>query len=132
MSNPLTFEKTLNLSFEDAVEKVTAALKTEGFGVLTTIDVKATLKNKLDVDFRPYVILGACNPSLAHRALENNPMIGALLPCNVTVETTDTGTKIAIVNPEALLGLGPLSEDYVICEVAAEARKRLERVATSL
>jgi uncharacterized protein (DUF302 family) len=132
MPQPLTFHKTLSLPFEIAIEGVTAALKAEGFGVLTTIDVKATLKNKLDVDFRPYMILGACNPSLAHRALENEPDVGALLPCNVTVEATKTGAKIAIINPEAMLGLEPLKNNLAVKEIALEARKRLERVLASL
>jgi len=132
MIQALTFQTNLPISMEAAIEKVTNALKAEGFGILTRIDVKATLKEKLDVDFRPYVILGACNPKLAHRALENEPAVGALLPCNVTVEQVGENTLVSIVNPEAMLSLPPLSTNPVVCSVAAEARERLERVATAL
>lgn len=132
MSQPLCFQVKLPEPYEQAIEKVTAALKTEGFGVLTQIDVQATLKNKLDADFRPYVILGACNPPLAHRALLSNPMVGTLLPCNVTVEATDSGSLVSIVNPEMMMTLEPLSSNPEIMAVATEARARLERVAASL
>lgn len=128
----LTFQTQIPDPYDSAVEKVTTALKAEGFGVLTRIDVKATLKEKLNADFRPYVILGACNPKLAHRALENEPAVGALLPCNVTVEQTGEGALVSIVNPEAMLGLPPLATNPVVRAVAAEARVRLERVAASL
>ncbi len=130
--NKLAFQVIMQDSYDAAVEKVTAALKTQGFGVLTRIDVKSTLKEKLDVDFRPYVILGACNPSLAHRALENEPLIGLLLPCNVTVESTETGTLVSIVNPEAMLTVNILAENVIVCEVASEARALLEQVAEAL
>jgi uncharacterized protein (DUF302 family) len=132
MSQPLCFQVQLPDPYEQAIEKVTAALKTEGFGVLTQIDVQATLKNKLNADFRPYTILGACNPPLAHRALQSNPMVGTLLPCNVTVEATEGGSLVSIINPEMMLTLEPLSSDSEIMEVASEARARLERVAASL
>ncbi len=132
MTHPLTFQVTLTDSYEAAVEKTIAALKAEGFGVLTRIDVQATLKEKLNADFRPYVILGACNPPLAHRALESDPLVGLLLPCNVTVEATEDGALISIVNPEAMLGVPPLSENDEIRAVAAEARARLEHVAAAL
>lgn len=130
--NKLAFQVILQDSFDAAVEKVTAALKAQGFGVLTHIDVKATLKEKLDVDFRPYVILGACNPPLAQRALENEPLIGLLLPCNVTVESTETGTLVSIVNPEAMLAVDVLAENEIVCDVASEARMLLEKVAEAL
>ena len=120
------------LRLDVAVDKVTAALKTQGFGVLTKIDVKATLKEKINKDFRPYAILGACNPSLAHRALENEPLIGLLLPCNVTVESTETGTLVSIVNPETMLSVGILAQNDIICDVATEAGILLKKVAESL
>jgi uncharacterized protein (DUF302 family) len=89
--------------FDDAIERTTAALKNEGFGVLTEIDVKSTLKKKLDVDFRQYKILGACNPALAHQALSNEIMIGVLLPCNVVVFEEDDGTvTVSAVNPREM------------------------------
>jgi uncharacterized protein (DUF302 family) len=89
--------------FDDAIERTTAALKNEGFGVLTEIDVKSTLKKKLDVDFRQYKILGACNPALAHQALSNEIMIGLLLPCNVVVFEEDDGTvTVSAVNPREM------------------------------
>jgi uncharacterized protein (DUF302 family) len=132
MSQPLCFQVKLPDPYEKAIEKVTTALKTEGFGVLTQIDVQATLKNKLNADFRPYVILGACNPPLAHRALQSEPMIGTLLPCNVTVEAAEGGSLVSIANPEVMLTLEPLSSNSEIMLVASEARARLERVAASL
>ena len=132
MNQLLTFQISIPDPYDAAVEKVTAALKAEGFGVLTSIDVKATLKEKLDADFRPYVILGACNPPLAQQALLSDPLVGLLLPCNVTVEETAHGSLVSIVNPEAMLGVPPLSANKQIGEVAAEARTRLERVASAL
>ena len=132
MTQPLTFQVSLADSYDAAVEKVTVALKAEGFGVLTSIDVKDTLKKKLDTDFRRYTILGACNPSLAYQALHSEPLVGLLLPCNVTVEETDRGALVSIINPDAMLGMPPLSDNRVVCQVAAEARQRLKRVAQSL
>ncbi len=116
-------------SFADAVERVTQLLKTEGFGVLTTIDVKATMKEKLDVDFRPYVILGACNPSLAHQALSTDDTIGLLLPCNVVVAETGAGSEVAIARPKAMLSIAG-SEG--IGTFADEAEARLSRVLDQL
>jgi uncharacterized protein (DUF302 family) len=132
MTQPLTFQITLTDPYESAVEKVTAALKTEGFGVLTSIDVKDTLKKKLDADFRRYIILGACNPPLAYQALQSEPLVGLLLPCNVTVEEANDGSLVSIINPDAMLGIRPLSNNEKIRDVAAEARQRLERVAKVL
>jgi uncharacterized protein (DUF302 family) len=124
----ITFQ--LHTNFQDALERVTAALKTEGFGVLTEIDVKETLKKKLDVDFRQYKILGACNPPLAYRALQAAPQVGLLLPCNVTVSETDEGIiEVSLVDPLSMLGVVSAPE---LDAVAQEARQRLERVAAAL
>ncbi len=132
MSQPLAFQTQLDTSYEDAIERVTAALKTEGFGVLTRIDIRATMKEKIDEDFRPYVILGACNPRFAHRALTNEPLVGVLLPCNVTVEEHEGGALVSIVNPDAMFTSPVLQENSAVCEVASEARAALERVIKSL
>jgi uncharacterized protein (DUF302 family) len=133
MENNLGFEVQFDQSFEQALELVVAALKAEGFGVLTRIDVKATMKEKLDADFRPYVILGACNPPLAYRALSSDGSVGLMLPCNVTVEATADGGALArFANPEVMLQVGELGENSTLQQVAGEARTRLERAAASL
>lgn len=132
MPQELAFQAHLSRPFEDALERVIEALQQEGFGVLTRIDVKATLKEKLDEEFRPYVILGACNPPLAHRALTSEPHVGVMLPCNVTVEASEGGTLVSIANPEAMLTIGDFSKNRTLQEVAVEARRRLERVLASL
>ena len=119
----------LDVPYEQAVEKVTAALKEEGFGVLTEIDVQATIKKKLDADFRKYVILGACNPPLAHRALTTELEIGLMLPCNVLVDDDDGGSVVSIVDPLSMLGV---VESPDLEPVAEEARRRLKRVAEAL
>src|SRR5512137_1084373 len=120
----------LNTDYESALERVIGALKAEGFGVLTEIDVKETLKKKLGVDFRPYKILGACNPPLAHRALSTAPEVGLLLPCNVTVSQSEDGkTLVALVDPLAMLGLVP---NQLLRPIAEEAKTRLDRVAAAL
>lgn len=120
----------LNTPYEAALGRVTDALKAEGFGVLTEIDVKATLKQKLDVDFRPYKILGACNPPLAYRALTAAPEVGLLLPCNVTVAQAEDGlVDVALIDPLMMLGV---VDNPALQPIAAEARARLERVATTL
>ncbi|MDR7451318.1 MAG: DUF302 domain-containing protein [Armatimonadota bacterium] len=123
------FSVKLGMPYAEAVRRVTAALKAEGFGVLTEIDVRATLKQKLDADFRNYVILGACNPPLAHRALQANLDVGLLLPCNVVVYENGPGSVVAIVDPIAMLGVIP---DPALRPVAEEARERLQRVVHSL
>ena len=121
---------TLNLPYEQAVQKTTDALKAEGFGVLTQIDVQVTLKEKINADFRRYVILGACNPVLAHRALSANLNVGLLLPCNVTVYEEGDCSVVTAVDPVKTLGV--LKKDSVAHEVAVEARTRLQRVIASL
>ena len=119
-----------NTTMPNAIVQVTEALKVEGFGVLTEIDVQATLKKKIDVDFRPYVILGACNPKLAHRALTAAPEVGLLLPCNVTVSQVDTNTiEVSLVDPIGMLDFVKRPE---LASVAAEAGERLARVAAAL
>ena len=120
---------TLDLPYEEAVERVIEALKGEGFGVLTEIDVQATLKKKLDADFRKYVILGACNPPLAHQALNTELALGLLLPCNVIVYEEDGGSMVAIQDPELMLDLVGNPD---LQEVADIARGHLERVIESL
>src|SRR6516165_8068194 len=120
------FGTVVNLSYDQALERTRAALKDQGFGVLAEIDVKATMKAKLDADFRPYVILGACNPPLAHRALSEDLGIGLLLPCNVVVYDNGDGTStVEAMDPEAALAL--VGDNKAIAEVAHEARARLGR-----
>jgi uncharacterized protein (DUF302 family) len=130
MTTELGFRVKLNTTYADAVQKTTQALKAEGFGVLTEIDVQATLKQKLNVDFRRYTILGACNPPLAHRALSANLDVGLLLPCNVTVYEEGDGAVVTAVNP--VLMLGALQDDQLVCDVAEEAKVRLQRAMASL
>jgi uncharacterized protein (DUF302 family) len=119
------------LAYEQAVERATEALKAEGFGVLTTIDVKHTLKQKLDREFRKYVILGACSPSLADRALHAEPEIGLLLPCNIIVHETEPGRSVvAAMAPIAALGI--VGENAELQSVAGEADQRLRRALASI
>jgi len=128
----MAFEVRLDGPFDDALERVGAALKEQGFGILTRIDVKGTLKEKLDIDFRDYVILGACNPVLAHRALSSRPDVGLLLPCNVTVEKTEGGVVVKIADPAIMMATGGFENDEVVAGVAAEARKLLVQAAEVL
>jgi uncharacterized protein (DUF302 family) len=130
MTDQLGFTVQLKTDFATAIQRVTEALKVEGFGVLTEIDVKETLKKKIDVDFRPYKILGACNPVLSHSALTAAPEVGLLLPCNVTVSQEGEGViAVSIVDPISMLGVVKHPE---LESVANEARVKLERVAASL
>lgn len=130
MATSYGFSKKLKVDYERAVEKATAALKEEGFGVLTEIDVKATLKKKLDVDFRRYVILGACNPPFAHRALNAELEIGLLLPCNVIVyETEDGGSVVSAMNPMAALGV---VDNPAMQEIAEQVTEKVQRAVNSL
>lgn len=120
----------LHTDFASAEQRVIEALKAQGFGVLTEIDVKATLKQKLDVDFRPYKILGACNPPLAHRALTAAPEVGLLLPCNVTLSETEPGViEVSVIDPIVMMNV--LSDPDVTC-IAEEARERLINVVEAL
>jgi len=124
------FSTILNDDFNAALDKVTDALKQEGFGVLTTIDVQSTMKAKLNIDGRPYTILGACNPPLAHKALETDPEIGLLLPCNVVVRENEQGNiTVSFMDPTSVLGI-VVNDD--ITTLASEVKSRLARVCNSL
>lgn len=130
MKTKYGFGKKVDMEFADALARVTQALQGEGFGVLTDIDVAATMKKKLDRDIPPYRILGACNPPLAHRAIEAEPTIGLLLPCNVVVrQERDGAVHVEFMDPEAVL---ELVENPEIRQVAGEVRRRLERVMASV
>lgn len=120
-----TLRETTTAPFTEAVAKVRSELAAEGFGVLCEIDVQATLKAKLGVETEPYLILGACNPPLAHRALEAEPELGSLLPCNVAVYERNTVTHVAAIDPERMLSIVGNAE---LAPVAAEVKARLERV----
>ena len=117
------------IGYDDAVERVEAALLQEGFGILTRIDVRETLKTKIDVDFRPYVILGACNPPLDHRALSAEDMIGLMLPCNVVVAETEDGSEVAMVRPSVMM---TVADAEGLEDVAEEAQTRLERALANI
>jgi len=120
----------VDLSYEDAIEKITAALKEEGFGVLTEIDVKATLKKKIDADFRRYIILGACNPHFAHQALQAETDIGLLMPCNVVVYEADDGkTVVEAMDPGMM---AQVSDNPDLSKIAVDARAGIERALRSL
>ena len=137
MSDELGFEVRLSQPYEQALETVGAALKAEGFGILTRIDVRATLKEKIGAEFRPYTILGACNPPLAFRSLSADGTVGLLLPCNVTVEAAVDedeygGSLVTIVNPEMMIKTSGLQDNPVLVEVAQQAGAKLKRVVQSL
>ena len=129
----MAFEVRMDASFEQALEMVITALKKEGFGVLTRIDIHDAFKEKLGVDFRKYCILGACNPPLAYKALSSRPDAGLMLPCNVIVETLEDGdTLVRIVDPQAMMQAAGFESDPVLSEVGSEAEIRLKRVAAAL
>lgn len=129
MSN-FGFGKTVELGFDAAIERVTEELAKEGFGILTVIDVQATLKAKLDKDMRPYRILGACNPALAHQAITAVPDIGLLLPCNVLVREDEEGqVHVEFMDPGAVLGL---VNDPLVEPLAAQVKQKLENVLAAI
>ncbi|MCA9871124.1 MAG: DUF302 domain-containing protein [Caldilineae bacterium] len=129
-TNPLGLTAVLPVGYETAIDDVTAALKEQGFGVLTEIDVKETLKKKLDVDVRPYAILGACNPPLAHRALSEDPIVGLMLPCNVVVyDNGDGTTTVSAINPMTAIGV---VGNPALNEVAKTATDKLNIVMANL
>jgi len=124
------FSKVLNLSFDKAIDKATEELKKEGFGILTEIDVKATMKKKLDVDYPNYKILGSCNPPFAHKALQAEPLIGTMLPCNVIVrETKDGQVEVAAVDPIASM---QSIQNPSLGEIAQEVQGKLKKVIDRL
>lgn len=124
------FSKTISGTFDDAIEKVTAALKAEDFGILTKIDIKATMKKKLDVDFYNYKILGACNPPFAYKALMAEDKIGTMLPCNVIVQEKISGIiEVSVVDPAASM---QAIENSALNEIAHEVRTKLQKVINSL
>jgi uncharacterized protein (DUF302 family) len=123
------FSKTVSLSYERAIEKVTEELKKEGFGVLTTIDVKETLKKKLNVDIEKYVILGACNPPFAYQALQADEQVGLLLPCNVIVYEKEGKTVVAAFDP---MSMAKVMDSDAIVPVAAQVKAKLERVISAV
>lgn len=124
------FSKTVDQNFEDAIEKVTGELKNEGFGVLTEIDIKETFKKKLDVDFRKYRILGACNPKMAHQAISAESRIGTMLPCNVIVQELENG-KVEVTAVDPVASMSAVKNDQ-LGAVAQQVREGLKRVIDSL
>ena len=126
------FSKTVDIPFDEAIEKTRAALKDEGFGVLSEIDIKEKLKEKLNVDFRRYTILGACNPPLAYKTLQEELEIGLLLPCNVIVYEADDKNKSVISAVDAKAMLSVVGNNATLDQVAGEVNERLQRVIGSL
>ena len=129
MGSHYGFGTTLHAPYEEVIPRVKEALKAEGFGVLTEIDIRRTLRDKLGAEMEPYLILGACNPVLAHRALEQEPEIGLLLPCNVVVRAVEDGSRVEIADPEAMLGIVGNEQ---LDAIAEEAKRRLLRVIANL
>jgi uncharacterized protein (DUF302 family) len=133
MSQALGFEVELAMPFEASIERVKSALKEEGFGVLSEIDLRAAFKEKLGKEFRQYMILGACNPPLAHAAVTADPSVGLLLPCNVTVESAgEARTVVRLIDPEVMLGGLGSSMPAEVTAVAKDARARMVRATESL
>lgn len=129
MKNQYSFGTTLNMPYEEAIKHVKEALKAEGFGVLTEIDVRKTLQEKLGTEMQPYIILGACNPQLAHRALQQDPEIGLLLPCNVVVRTEGNGSRVEIADPKSMLGI---VGNQQLDAIAQEAAQKLQQALAAL
>ena len=129
MTDRIGFGRTVPFGFDRAIERVTEELRKEGFGVLTQVDIAATLKSKLGVEFPAYRILGACNPQLAHRALQLEPQVGLLLPCNVVVREDKGAVRVDFMDPDAVL---ELTDQPGVREVAAQAKERLQRVCAAL
>ncbi len=132
MGSKISFQVVLETSMDEAIEAFTEALKTEGFGVITRIDNHKVFKEKLGVDFRPYVILGVCNPKLAYDVLNINPSVGLFLPCKATVEEVSDGVLISVVDPEVVLGAGNFTQKEITEVFAPEAKERLLRVVELL
>lgn len=128
----MAYEVQLKTPYDQSLEQVVEELQKEGFGVLTRIDVHNAFKEKLNVEFRNYSILGACNPTLAHKALSSRPDAGLMLPCNVIVEENESGTLVRIIDPAAMMSAGGFADDPVLQDVGGEAEKRLKRVAEAL
>jgi uncharacterized protein (DUF302 family) len=129
MNTSYGFGTSLQVPYEEAIPRVKEVLKAEGFGVLTEIDVRQTLREKLGVEMEPFIILGACNPQLAHRALEQEPDIGLLLPCNVVVRAEKEGSRVEVADPKAMLGIVGNEQ---LNSIAEEAKQRLQRAVASL
>ncbi|HKZ44521.1 MAG TPA: DUF302 domain-containing protein [Anaerolineales bacterium] len=133
MKNNIGFESKLNHEFEESFQLLAEALKSEGFGILTQIDVRKTFKEKINEDFRRYAILGVCNPPLAHKVLSHNAEAGLLLPCTITIESDEEGTTtVRILDPLMMLQIGDMGKDDVLRQVGEEAREKLLRVAANL
>ena len=132
MLEAMGYEVRMDVSHSEAITRVTEALKIEGFGVLTRVDLDQAFRDKIGVEFRPYTILGACDPKLAHVALSSKPEIGLMLPCNVTVEAVEDGCIVRIVNPITLMRMANLETDETILDIACDATERLQRVAEML
>lgn len=128
----LKMEVHLDAPHEEAIQTVTEALAEVGFGVLTRIDLHQAFADKLGVEYRPYTVLGACQPELAHRAVNANPEVGLLLPCNITVEQDGMGSRVRFVNPDLLLEVGGLNSDDTIRSVGTEATARLQKAVAAL